>query len=409
MQQIEGGVAAAKGFMAAAAAGEIKYKGRTDLALVYSAVPCVCAGTFTTNVVKAACVQRDMQIVQSKEKVHAVVLNSGIANAMTGKEGEEIDLAFAKAMADELGIKAEEVLTASTGVIGVQLPVEKLVKGAALLKKDLEAGKDAAKRAAKAIMTTDTVPKEYSVEVSISGKVVHIGGMAKGSGMIHPNMATMLSVITTDAVVERDALQEMLKEIVADTFNMISVDRDTSTNDTLLVLANGKAQNACILSYKKDTDYFLFYQALQTVCEELAKKMAADGEGANRLIETQVLHAKSKEDARKLAKSVITSNLVKTAVFGSDANWGRIFCAMGYSGAEFEPNQVDLSIEGEEKSLLLVKNGLATEYSEEIATELLSGPVVRIVADMKEGEEQARAWGCDLSYDYVKINGDYRS
>lgn len=409
MMKIEGGVTAAKGFKASAAQAEIKYKNRTDMALVYSETPAVCAGVFTTNVVKAAPVKWDKEIVKTRETVQAVVLNSGIANAVTGKAGDELNFVMAQSIADELHMEKEDVLTASTGVIGVQLDADKLKNGAKLLVPALDSSMEAGSKAAKAIMTTDTCPKEYAVMINLNGADVVIGGMAKGSGMIHPNMATMLSVITTDAVVEKKALQDMLSEIVQDTFNMISVDRDTSTNDTLVVLANGKAGNTPVTNGKKDKDYIAFYEGLKTVCEELAKMMAADGEGATKLFETKVIHAKTKEEAKVLAKSVITSNLVKTAIYGSDANWGRIFCAMGYSGVDFDPDQVDLYVESEAGKLKLVENGMATDFSEEKATEILSKNKVTAIADMKVGEEEATAWGCDLTYEYVKINGDYRS
>ena len=411
MIQIEGGVTAAKGFLAAAAAANIKYTGRTDMALVYSEVPAASAGVFTTNVVKAAPVKWGIKLVKEQQTAQAVVLNSGIANAVTGALGEEINKTMAQAVADELHMDVNQVFTASTGVIGMQMDAEKLKKGAQLLVPALAAGTEAGNQAARAIMTTDTVSKEYAVQVDIKGKTVTIGGMAKGSGMIHPNMATMLSVITTDAAIEKELLQQTLKEIVQDTFNMISVDRDTSTNDTLIVLANGMAENEMLRVNSKDKDYIVFYEGLETVCRELAKQMAADGEGATKLFETQVIHAKTKEEAKLLAKSVITSNLVKTAVYGSDANWGRIFCAMGYSGVSFDPDKVDLYIETSsgQLRLKLVENGMALDYSEEEATEILSQKHVTAIADMKEGEAEATAWGCDLTYDYVKINGDYRS
>lgn len=409
MKIIEGGVTAAEGFLASAAEANIKYKGRDDMALVYSEVPAICAGTFTTNVVKAAPVKWDMEIVKNKETAQAVVLNSGIANAATGKAGDEINRQMAQAVADELSLDVSAVFTASTGVIGMQMDPEKLKAGAKLLIPALKAEKEAGTLAAKAIMTTDTKPKEYAVEIDLNGKKVTIGGMAKGSGMIHPNMATMLCVITTDAVIDKELLQETVKEIVQDTFNMISIDRDTSTNDSLIVLANGKAGNEVIKAGKKDTDYLVFYEGLQKVCEELAKKMAADGEGATRLFETKVINAKNKEEAKVLAKSVITSNLVKTMIYGSDANCGRVLCAMGYSGVSFNPDTVDLYVESEAGRLQLVADGMVINYSEEEATKIMSEDKVTAIADMKAGEAEAVAWGCDLTYDYVKINGDYRS
>lgn len=405
-QIIQGGVTAAKGYQAASAEAGIKYQGRSDMALVYTEKPAVCAGTFTTNVVKAAPVLWDKELVAKKKPVHAVVLNSGIANACTGEEGKEINYYMASEIAGQLGVQPEEVLTASTGVIGMQIAKEPVAKGAVLLKEALSDSMEAGKKAAEAIMTTDTVSKEAAVSFELEGKTVTIGGMSKGSGMIHPNMATMLSVTTTDAAIDQAVLQEMVREIVADSFNMISVDRDTSTNDTYLVLANG----ASGVTIEKETEgYEIFREALACVATELAKQMAADGEGCTKLLEVQVVNCRSKENAKLLSKSVITSNLVKTAVYGSDANWGRILCALGYAGVDFDPELLDLTLAAGGESLVLVQDGVATDYSEEKATELLSQDKVTVICDMKEGEAQATAWGCDLTYDYVKINGDYRS
>lgn len=407
MNTVKGGVTAAKGFKAAAAACGIKYTDRLDMALVYSECPAVCAGTFTKNVVKAAPVKWDKKIISEKETIRAVVLNSGIANACTGKEGIEYNEWMAKGMADELGVDMYDVCTASTGVIGMQLVKEPMKKGFELLSKSLSDSEEAATLAARAIMTTDTVSKEAAVSIDIGGKTVTIGGMSKGSGMIHPNMATMLCVITTDAVIEKSLLQKAVSDAVNDTFNMISVDRDTSTNDSVIVMANGKAENETIKA--GSDEYAKFYNGLKTVADTLAKLMASDGEGATKLFAAKVTGAKSKESARILAKSVITSNLVKTAVYGSDANWGRILCALGYSGEEFDPEKVDLYIESVSGKLKLVEDGMSTGYSEEYATKILSDKEVTAICDMKSGEYEACAWGCDLTYDYVKINGDYRS
>lgn len=408
MKVIEGGVTAAKGFQAASAQAGIKYKNRTDMALVYSEVPAVTAGTFTTNVVKAAPVKWDKKLVQERETAQAVVLNSGIANACTGSIGDERNLYMARQVAQALGIETEAVLTASTGVIGMQLSQEPLERGARLLAEALDTSTEAGTRAAEAIMTTDTYSKQSAVQVEAGGTTVTIGAMAKGSGMIHPNMATMLSVVTTDADISKEMLQKAMSEVVPVTFNMVSVDRDTSTNDTYVAMANGLAQNAEITS--EGADYEAFKEGLLYVSRDLAMKMAADGEGATKLFETTVLHAATQKDAVVLAKSVITSNLVKTAVYGSDANWGRILCALGYSGVDFDPEKVDLFIECEgTERLQLVKNGMAADYSEETATKILSADKITATADMKAGDAQATAWGCDLTYDYVKINGDYRS
>lgn len=411
MKKTDGGVTAAKGFQAAGAEAGIKYKDRKDMALVFTETPAVAAGTFTTNVVKAAPVLWDQQILSEGMPVHAVVLNSGIANACTGEEGKEYNRQMAEAVAEACAVRTEEVLTASTGVIGMQLRPEPVKRGAELLKEALTSSREGANAAAEAIMTTDTVPKQCAVVFDIDGKEVHVGGMSKGSGMIHPDMATMLSVITTDANIGKDLLQELLSEVVGDTFNMISVDRDTSTNDTCIVLANGMSGTAEI---RKGTDACRdFTQALFTVACELAKQMAADGEGCTKLLEVTVEHANTVREAKLLSKSVITSNLVKTAVFGNDANWGRILCALGYAGADFDPDVIDLTIqaEGEQgmESLVIVKDGVAADYSEETASGILGRPHVTVVCDMKQGDAEATAWGCDLTYDYVKINGDYRS
>lgn len=406
MEIINGGVTAAKGYKAAGIYAGIKKK-RKDMALVYSTVPARAAGTFTTNVVKAAPVKWDIKLIKEAKTVQAVVLNSGVANACTGALGDENNYKMAEAVAHNLNLSVNEVLTASTGVIGQQLPISVITEGTRLLAAALDDSINSGLQAAEAIMTTDTYSKEYAVSTTIGGSTVIIGGMSKGSGMIHPNMATMLGVVTTDAAISKELLQEAVSADVKDSFNMISVDRDTSTNDSLILLANGLAGNTEIT--EKNKEYYEFCKALKTVTTELAKKMAADGEGATKLFETVVIGAKTKEDAVVLSKSIITSNLVKTAVYGNDANWGRILCAMGYSGVDFNPDLVDLYIESTDGKLKLVENGMATGYSEETATKILSAKEVRAIADVKMGEETATAWGCDLTYDYIKINADYRS
>lgn len=407
MQKIEGGVTAAKGFEAAAAAAGIKYHDRTDMALIFSEKPCKVAGAFTTNVVKAAPVKWDRNVVDSGMKAQAVIVNSGIANACTGEEGMKYCEETAKEAANVLGIDAKSVLVGSTGVIGMQLPMERVKDGIRKLveakKPDLESGT----QAAQAIMTTDTKKKEVAVTVEISDVTVTIGGMAKGSGMIHPNMCTMLAFITTDAKISRKALQAALGEDVEDTYNMISVDGDTSTNDTVLLLANGVAGNEKI---RYGTwEYEAFKTALHYVNETLAKEMAGDGEGATALFEAKVIGADTKEQAKKLAKSIVCSNLTKAAIAGHDANWGRILCAMGYSGAQFDPEKVDLYFKSEAGKLKIIENGVALNYSEEKATEILSQPKVTAIADIKEGDVEATAWGCDLTHGYININADYRS
>lgn len=407
IQKIGGGVTAAKGFEAASAAAGIKYQGRDDMALIYSETPCRAAGTFTTNVVKAAPVKWDQKIVAESPYVQAVVVNSGIANACTGAEGYGYCEETAKEAAKVFGVPENAVLVASTGVIGMQLPMDRLKKGISLLKEAKGTGAEKGTAAAKAIMTTDTVHKEIAVQVELGGRIVTIGGMCKGSGMIHPNMCTMLAFVTTDAAISRELLQRAVSADVKDTFNMISVDGDTSTNDTLLVLANGLAGNPEIT--EEDEDYRAFAKALSEVNTYLAKKMAGDGEGATALFEVKIIGAKTKEQAVTLSKSVVTSSLVKAAIYGHDANWGRILCAMGYSGAQFDPEKVDLFFESAAGRIQIIENGVAVDYSEEEATRILSEPEVTAIADVKLGTESATAWGCDLTYDYVKINADYRS
>ena len=407
IQQVEGGVTAAKGFQAAGTEAAVKYQNRKDMALIYSEAPCRAAGTFTTNIVKAAPVQWDKQLVDNSPFVQAVVVNSGIANACTGKQGMDCCKKEAECTGELLGIPSETVLVASTGVIGMQMPLDRITAGIKKLvsaKSDtLEAGHDAAC----AIMTTDTVPKEIAVQIQIGGKTVTIGGMCKGSGMIHPNMCTMLGFITTDANISREMLQKALSADVVDSFNMISVDGDTSTNDTLLLLANGLAGNDEIK--EEGPDYNIFCQALHYITVYLARKMAGDGEGATALFECKVIGAATKEDARILARSVICSSLSKAAIFGHDANFGRFLCALGYSGAIFDPENVDLYFQSENGQIHIYGTGNALDYSEEEATTILSAPEVTVLADMHMGSHEACAWGCDLSYDYVKINADYRS
>ena len=403
----EGGICAAKGFSATSCEANIKYKNRTDMAMVFCAAPCECAGTFTSNVVKAACVQWDQRIVASGKPMHAVVVNSGIANACTGQEGFDACEATAKAVEECLGVDYDTVAVASTGVIGRQLPVEKLVAGVKAMSKTLEESAEAGSAASKAIMTTDTINKEIAVTFMVGDKTVTLGGMAKGSGMIHPNMCTMLAFLSTDLAIDKALLQEALSEVVKDTFNMITVDGDTSTNDTLLIMANGLAENEKIVT--KNDDYEEFKAALFYVCRYLARKMAGDGEGATKLFEAKVVNAKSKEDARILSRAIVGSNLSKAAIYGCDANFGRFLCAMGYSGSSFDQNDVELFFESENGRLQVFDKGTPIVFDEEIAAKILSAPEVTIFADMHEGTEEATAWGCDLTYDYVKINADYRS
>ena len=408
MNIITGGVTAAKGFKAAGLSVGIKNKtDKKDMAMVYSEKPCTTAGTFTTNKVSAAPVKWDRDIVYNSPFSQAIVINSGVANACTGKEGLDACKKEAETVSAKLNIPVDSVLVASTGVIGMQLPMDKICEGINRLPDYLEATKQAGTTAAEAIMTTDTVSKEVAVTVDISGKEVTVGGMCKGAGMIHPNMATMLCFITSDANIDKSVLQKMTSEIVDDSFNMISVDGDTSTNDTALVMANGMAGNDIITDGSED--YNKFYEALNYVFTELSKKIAGDGEGCTCLFEAQVINAKSKQTAKVLAKSIITSNLTKAAIFGHDANWGRILCAMGYSGADFDPEKVDIYFESEAGKLKIVEDGKATDYSEDVATQILSKNPVTAIADVKDGSAAATAWGCDLTFDYIKINADYRS
>ena len=406
MKVIEGGVTAPKGFAAASFAAGIKYKDRTDMAMIVSSAPATAAGVYTSNVVKAACVLWDKEITSKDKTVSSVVVNAGIANACTGEEGLRYCKETAEA-AKKILERNDEVLVASTGVIGMQLPIQKIINGVNALANSLSDSLEAGTLASKAIMTTDTVNKQVAVEIDRGGQTVTIGGMCKGAGMIHPNMCTMLGFITTDCDIDKALLQKALSENVTDTFNMISVDGDTSTNDTLVVLANGLAKNKKI--EKEDSDFETFKSALNYVMETLAKKMAADGEGATALLEVTVKGVDTKENARVLAKSVICSNLTKAAIYGHDANWGRIMCAFGYSGVIFDPNKVTLSFVGKENTITIFKDGFGVKFSEEEATKLLSEETVKVLADFHSGNESATAWGCDLTHEYVSINADYRS
>ena len=405
--KINGGVTAPKGFLASGLNAGIKNQTKKDMAMVFSSTPCAAAGVFTTNLVKAAPVKWDKEIVTTSPYVQAVVVNSGIANACTGAEGLGYCADTAAEAAAALNIPKTAVLVASTGVIGKQLPIDKIKSGVTALSKVLGSSREDAKLAAEAIMTTDTKSKEVACTLELGGKQVTVAGMCKGSGMIHPNMCTMLCFVTTDAAISHELLQKALSEDVVDTFNMISVDGDTYTNDTVLVIANGQAENTPIT--KEGEDYKTFCEALHFIMLELSKKIAGDGEGCTCLFEATVIGAKDKNQARIIAKSVVCSSLTKAAVFGHDANWGRILCAMGYSGAQFDPEVVDIWLESKAGTIKIVENGIATDYSEETATKILSEEEVIAKMDIKEGNETATAFGCDLTYEYVKINGDYRS
>ncbi|AAK80346.1 glutamate N-acetyltransferase/amino-acid N-acetyltransferase [Clostridium acetobutylicum] len=391
-------------FKAIGVASGIKGNNKSDLCVIYSEKPCIAAGTFTTNKVKAAPVLLDLKHIES-ENIYAIVANSGNANACTGDDGYEKAYLMAECTAKHLKIKPEEVLVASTGVIGVPLPIDKVMFG--IEKAFSILPKSDANKAIDAIMTTDTVQKKIFVEFMLDKKKVTICAIAKGSGMIHPNMATMLSFIVTDANITKDLLNKALKESVKDSYNMISVDRDTSTNDMALLLANGASGNTLISS--ENSDYEVFKKALHYVNVEISKMIAKDGEGATKLIEAKVFGASSSRDAKVAAKSVITSNLVKAAVFGSDANWGRIICALGYSAAEIDPSKVDISFSNNDSKVETCLKGTGLNFDEEAAKKILDGDHVIIEVNLNNGKFNATAWGCDLTYDYVKINGSYRS
>lgn len=406
MKLIKGGITAAKGFKAAGDHIGIKNK-KKDLAIVYSETGCTYAGAFTQNVVKAAPVLWNKGILEKGEKVHAIIVNSGNANAATGLQGVQDTESTAGFLAKSLGIKSNEVIVCSTGVIGVNLPMDVMEKGVPVVAAQLEATAEGGEKAAEAILTTDLVKKTIAIEEEINGVKVTFGGMAKGSGMIHPNMATLLGFVTTDVNITKEMLQKALKKAINTSFNMITVDGDTSTNDSVIVLANGEAGNPIIDSEGEAFDKF--YACLYEVCKYMAVSIVRDGEGATKLLEVNLNGAKSFEDGKCIAKSILTSNLVKTAFFGEDANWGRIFCAMGYSGISFDPKKVDISIESTAGFVNMLKQGLPVHFSEEKAKAVLQEKEIKVIITMGEGNESVTAWGCDLSYDYVKINGDYRS
>ena len=420
MKQISGGVAAPKGFTASGVHCGVKkgkgdgnqppmskkpevLEGKKDLALIVSEQPCTAAAVYTMNRVKAAPLYVTMDHLENGE-AQAIVANSGNANACAPNSHEHAEK-MCELAAQATGLKASDFVVASTGVIGQELNIAAIQAGlpacAAALSKD---GSDAA---ANAIMTTDTVKKELAVTCSIGGKTVTIGAIAKGSGMIHPNMGTMLCFVTTDCAITHEMLSDALHEIVPRTFNRVTVDGDTSTNDMCVVLANGMAENPLI--EWKDDGYTVFYKTLYSVFEQMARSIAADGEGASKLITCTVGKARSEEAAERLAKAVVGSSLVKAAMFGSDANWGRVLCAMGYSKAPFRPEYVDVKFSSAVGEILVCKQGAGVDFDEETAKSILSQDEVVIDVDLNEGEHEATCWGCDLTYDYVKINGDYRT
>ena len=406
IQEFYGTVVSPKGFQAIGVAAGVK-KGKYDLALLVSDVPAEVAACFTTNVVKAASVLRNQALLKAGKKIRAVAVNSGNANACTGLEGKKANEEMARTLAEAIGAQTDEVWTASTGVIGVPFPIDTIKKGIEAAVPALGNRVEKGRLAARAIMTTDTYPKEVAVRFEIDGKKVTMAGMAKGSGMIHPNMATMLGFITTDCAISQELLQKALSADVQQTYNMVSVDGDTSTNDTVLVMANGLADNPKIET--EGPSYDLFRRALHYVNEFLAKNLVKDGEGATKFIEVTVTGAKTQQDAKVLAKSVACSNLLKAAIFGEDANWDRVLCALGYSGVSFDPERVDIRFESKAGKIMLMDCGAPIVFDEEKAAKILAEREIHIVITLREGDQSATAWGCDLSYEYVRINGDYRS
>ncbi len=406
IKTVKGGINAPKGYKSVGMHIGLK-KSKKDLAVIFSDAPSTAAAVYTTNIVKAAPILWCQKLTENKTKIRAIVVNSGNANACTGSHGYLHTEITAEAAAKFLGILPNQVMVASTGVIGVPLPIETILSGLKKACPLISSSEQNAIDAATAILTTDTFPKEIAVEIEIEGKPVRIGGIAKGSGMIHPNMATMLAFVTTDANISENMLNCALKETVADTYNMISVDGDTSTNDMAAVLANGEADNTLI--EKEDENYYRFRDALYLVNRHLARQIIKDGEGASKFLEVVVKGAVSKPDAQLLAKAVISSNLVKTAFFGEDANWGRILCAMGYSGGYFDQSKTDISFESSAGSITLMREGLPIKFDEALAKKILKENEIRILINLADGDAQATAWGCDLSYEYVKINGEYRT
>lgn len=401
---IDGSVTAPKGFTASGVhCGIRKNKSKRDLALIYCEKPCSAAAVYTTNLVKSAPILVTRANLENGT-AQAVICNSGNANTCNS-DGIEVAEKTCALVAEALNIDAKDIIVGSTGVIGQKLPIEPIANAIPELVSELS--KEGATNAAEAIMTTDLVKKEYAVEAEIGGKTVCIGGIAKGSGMIHPNMATMLCFVTTDAAISADMLKIAVKTVADKTFNMVSVDGDTSTNDTLSVMASGLAGNAEIT--EQNEDYNIFVEALTTLCRKLSKEMAKDGEGASKLLVCKVSGAKTETDAKGVAKSVVCSSLLKAAMFGSDANWGRVLCAIGYSGCNVDINKVDVSFASKAGKVDVCKNGAGIDFSEELAKTVLIEDEIDIIVVLNDGEGTAEAYGCDLTYEYVKINGDYRS
>lgn len=404
MKMIEGGVCAAKGFKANGIhCGIRKNRSKRDLALIFCEKQCSAAAVYTTNLVKGAPLTVTKKHLENG-KAQAVICNSGNANTCNA-DGIEIAEKMSDLLSEKLGITANDVVVASTGVIGQPLDIKPIADGIEPLAGGLS--ENGGEFAAEAIMTTDTVKKEVAVEFELSGKTCRIGGIAKGSGMIHPNMATMLVFITTDASISPEMLRKALSGDIADTFNMISIDGDTSTNDMVTVLASGMAENTEIT--EQNDDFKIFMKALNTVTVALCRMIAGDGEGATKLLECEVCGAKDKQTAKTVAKSVICSSLLKAAMFGADANWGRVLCAIGYSGADVDVDKIDVAFKSKAGQIEVCKNGSGVDLSEDMAKKILSEKEIEILVYLNSGEQKSTAWGCDLTYDYVKINGDYRT
>jgi len=393
-----------KGIKAAGISCGLKKSGKKDLCLIYSEEKSIAAGAFTQNKVKAAPVILSMTNIENTN-TQALIINSGNANACNGENGYKDAIKMTELVSKNLNISPKEVLVQSTGIIGLPLPMDKITSGINNICTKLS--KDGGNDAALAILTTDTFPKQVTVQMEIDNKTVTLSGIAKGSGMIHPNMATMLGNLFTDINISKELLKKIFKESVDNTFNMISVDGDTSTNDMCIIMANGAAKNKLIDSENEDLK--IFKDALDYVNKTLAKLIAKDGEGATKLLEVSVLNGKTKKDSKLVAKSIITSNLTKCAFFGEDANWGRILCAVGYSEADFNIENIDIHLNANENSMQVVKNGAGVPFNEENIKEILKEDEINILVDLKDGKYNAKAWGCDLSYQYVKINGSYRS
>lgn len=402
---IEGSVTAPKGFTAAGVCASVKPSNKTkrDVALIYCEKKCTAAAVYTKNLVKSSAILVTQNHL-ADGYAQAVIVNSGNANTCNA-DGVEKAEKMCSLAADALGVDSNDVIVASTGVIGQILPIEPIEKGVAMMKGNLS--KEGGTDAAEAIMTTDTVKKEMAMEMTLGGKTVTVGGIAKGSGMIHINMGTMLSFVTTDAAISSEMLYEALKEAVEDSYNMVSVDGDTSTNDTLAIMASGLAGNPEIT--EKNQDYRDFVDGITEAFKQLAKKLAGDGEGATMLLICTVTGAKTKKDAVMVSKSVICSSLLKAAMFGADANWGRVLCAVGYSGADVDVTKVDVDFKSVKGEIAVCRNGAGIEFSEEKAKEILLEKEIEILVNVGDGEGKAQAYGCDLTYDYVKINGDYRT